>query len=294
MIQELFTEYDGAYADNTKRAYRADFQHYEQWCLDQNIDPFHATDETLSRYVSDLRGHVKPACISRKIHCLSCLFNLLDLPNPTKGKKVKLALKIIYRQEGRAQKQATPLRLDVLQCLQQACGSNLAGDRDRLLLQLGYETMRRRSELVSFRFEHVQSLSKNRHAIWLARSKTDQYGDGKLIPISNELYGMILTWGKRIKAKNGPILRSVSVHGQVGDSLSGDSVPRILKRLQRMANLDGLSPLSGHSFRVGAALDLLEEGVPIYQIMLRGGWSSETSALRYLKSWQPQAMPFFE
>ena len=31
-------------------------------------------------------------------------------------------------------------------------------------------------------------------------------------------------------------------------------------------------PLSGHSFRVGAALDLLEQGEPLERIMLRGGW----------------------
>jgi len=29
--------------------------------------------------------------------------------------------------------------------------------------------------------------------------------------------------------------------------------------------------LSGHSFRVGAALDLLEKGEPLERIMLRGG-----------------------
>ena len=29
-------------------------------------------------------------------------------------------------------------------------------------------------------------------------------------------------------------------------------------------------PLSGHSFRVGAALDLLEQGEPLEKIMLKG------------------------
>ena len=43
--------------------------------------------------------------------------------------------------------------------------------------------------------------------------------------------------------------------------------------------------LSGHSFRVGAALDLLDKNIPLEKIMLRGGWKSETSAMRYLQSW---------
>ena len=37
--------------------------------------------------------------------------------------------------------------------------------------------------------------------------------------------------------------------------------------------------------RVGAALDLLDKNIPLEKIMLRGGWESEASAMRYLKSW---------
>jgi hypothetical protein len=43
--------------------------------------------------------------------------------------------------------------------------------------------------------------------------------------------------------------------------------------------------LSGHSFRVGAALDLLEQGEPIEKIMLRGGWQSDSTAMSYLRNW---------
>ena len=42
--------------------------------------------------------------------------------------------------------------------------------------------------------------------------------------------------------------------------------------------------LSGHSFRVGAALDLLDKGVPFEKIMLRCRWKSENTALRYLRN----------
>ena len=34
-----------------------------------------------------------------------------------------------------------------------------------------------------------------------------------------------------------------------------------------------------------AALDLLDKNIPLEKIMLRGGWKSETSAMRYLQSW---------
>ena len=46
-----------------------------------------------------------------------------------------------------------------------------------------------------------------------------------------------------------------------------------------------IKPKSGHSFRIGAALDLLNRNIPLEKIMLRGGWKSETSTMRYLQSW---------
>ena len=63
------------------------------------------------------------------------------------------------------------------------------------------------------------------------------------------------------------------------------AVNKILKMLQRKAKLEDIGELSGHSLRVGAALDMLERGVPLEKIMLRGGWKSEITAMRYLRNW---------
>ena len=41
--------------------------------------------------------------------------------------------------------------------------------------------------------------------------------------------------------------------------------------------------LSGHSFRVGTALDLLEQGEPLERIMLRGSWQTDSTAMNYLR-----------
>ena len=60
---------------------------------------------------------------------------------------------------------------------------------------------------------------------------------------------------------------------------------KILKALQRKANMKDIGELSGHSFRIGAAVDLLDKNVPLERIMLRGGWKSKNTALRYLRNW---------
>ena len=140
-------------------------------------------------------------------------------------------------------------------------------------------------ETAQFRFEDLKQLSSNKHALLLQHSKTDQYNQGKIIPVSTELSEMILFWSLQINQDSGYILRSFKRNLSVRQSFSPASVNQILKNLQRQAGINQIGELSGHSFRVGAAIDLLDRNIPLEKIMLRGGWKSETSAMRYLQSW---------
>ena len=84
----------------------------------------------------------------------------------------------------------------------------------------------------------------------------------------------------------GYILRSINRHGDFGDNLHPASISTILKALQKDLNMNSNEQLlSGHSFRVGAALDLLEQGEPLERIMIRGGWQTDSTAMAYLRNW---------
>ena len=123
--------------------------------------------------------------------------------------------------------------------------------------------MRRRSELCAFKFEDVDYAPNGKPIIRLNFSKTDQYGTGKVLPISEELLTLLEKW-KGIVGDEGYILRSINKHGHIGDSLNPASISTILKTLQEgLKSGTNQQPLSGHSFRVGAALDLLEQGEPL-------------------------------
>ena len=89
----------------------------------------------------------------------------------------------------------------------------------------------------------------------------------------------------KIKQTDGYILRSFKCDLGVREILDPAALNKILKALQRKAKMKDIGQLSGHSFHVGAAVDLLDKGVPLERIMLRGGWKSENTALRYLKNW---------
>ena len=68
------------------------------------------------------------------------------------------------------------------------------------MLRLGYETMRRRSELCRFKFDDLEKLPNGRAALQLRFSKTDQLGRGKLIAISEDLLALIEAWSGRTGA----------------------------------------------------------------------------------------------
>ena len=191
----------------------------------------------------------------------------------------------MHRKIGRAQEQATPLTKTLLIQLLNNCDNSIMGIRNQVLLRLGYETMLRRSELCAFKFQDADCAPNGKPIIRLNFSKTDQYGTVKVLPISEELLNLLGKW-KGIVDCEGYILRSINKHRQIGDSLNPASISTILKTLQEgLKSESNQQSLSGHSFRVGAALHLLEQGEPLEKIMLRGGWQTDSTAMKYLRNW---------
>ena len=285
MLDQLFVRFDGAFSENTLRAYRSDFQQYESWCAAKQQPSLPATADLLAEYVDFMATENKSATIRRRINSLGTIFKLSKYPDPTKEPEVVLALKRMHRKIGRQQKQAKPLTKEIIDQMLEQCDEGTRGLRNQVLLQLGYETMRRRSEICGFTFYDLTEIPRRGPGIRLVKSKTDQEGSSKLIPISQGLVDLIFRWKVHAKIE-GAILRSIDRHGNIGPQLNPGSVCTILNRLLAETSLpDRETRFSGHSFRVGAAIDLVESGASLEKIMLRGGWRSSDSAMNYLRSW---------
>ena len=230
MIDDILAKFDGAFAENTIRAYRSDFIQYQAWCLENSLAPIPATADTMSMYVDYLSGNNKSATIRRRINSLGMILKLSKNYDPTKQPEVILALKRMHRKIGRAQEQATPLTKTLLNQLLNNCDTSIMGIRNQVLLRLGYETMRRRSELCAFKFEDTCQAPNGKPAIRLNFSKTDQFGTGKILPISEELFDLLEKWRGMI-SQEGYILRSISRHGDFGSNLNPATISTLLKAL---------------------------------------------------------------
>jgi integrase len=138
---------------------------------------------------------------------------LLDHDDPTQAQSVKLAMRRMLRQRGRRQKQALSLVSDLREKLIVACGEDRRGLRDRALIAVGYDTLCRRSELVSLLAQDVDRSSDGSGSVLIRRSKTDQIGEGRFGYLSPVTMDRLIAWLEAVEVAKGPIFRAVHPRG---------------------------------------------------------------------------------
>src|SRR5262249_52155145 len=138
-----------AKAPNTRRAYRADFAHFENWCRSRGRTALLATEETLVLYFSDLASTHKVSSLARRVSPISPAHLAAGVDSPTRTPVIRTLLAGIRRVKGSAAAVKQPVLADDLRRLVQSLPTNLLGLRDRALLLLGFAGAFRRSELVS-------------------------------------------------------------------------------------------------------------------------------------------------
>ena len=285
-LSNLLVHLNGAYAPNTLRAYRADMCEFIQFCGQHSQMAIPASPQVVSSFLMHaLTLGIKTSTIRRKVSSISAIHRLSSQPDPTKHPEVLITLRRISRQLGTRFDQAYPIRKDILDKLLAVCGTDLRGLRDRALLMLAYDSMRRRSELVSLRVEDIEWLSEDGMSILLRKSKTDQDGTGRWIHLSTPSTKVVQDWLEAAQIKEGFIFRGVKPNGLITASLCESRISRIYKTLARRAQLSAriVQSISGHSMRVGGAQDLLIQGSSLPQIMVRGGWAKSDTVIRYVE-----------
>jgi site-specific recombinase XerD len=170
-------------------------------------------------------------------------------------------------------------------------GDSIKGLRDAALLQLAYDILCRRSQLVNLWVDDVVTAphaDEMGYSILLGMSEVDQEAGGRWIPLGDPTIGVIEVWVNAANFSKRPILRSIDGCENICSTLGSGQINRIYKRIARQAGLSSklITRISGHSFRVGAAQDLLASGASMPTIMQRGGWSKSDKVMRYLEQHQ--------
>ena len=233
-------------------------------------------------------GNSRASTIRRKCASISAIYRYGYFEDPSKHPEIKIAIRKINRRLGTRFRQARPINRHMLDKMLHACGDDLRGTRNRMILLLAYTTLRRRSELTSLRVKDLTRCGDGQGLILLRQSKTDQTREGVLLALDIETSLTIRNWISLAGVSDGYLLRDVA-DNSLNLSMDPGHISRIFKSLTVRAKLDP-EQISGHYTRIGAAQDMLSGGSSIGQIMAKVGWSKVDTVMRYVGVGSTEAM----
>ncbi|NCB40060.1 MAG: site-specific integrase [Erysipelotrichia bacterium] len=275
-------------SDNTKRAYRADWKDFEQWCLTHGYFPLPAQSQTICLYLTDLAATKKVSTLQRRVAAIGQAHLAAGYTSPTTHISVRSIMSGIRREFGSMQIGKAPLLIEHIRRMINSLSASKAGVRDKAILLLGFSGAFRRSELIHLDVENI-SFEKEGLIVTLNRSKTDQEGKGqkKGIPYGNfgdtcPVLGL-QEWLTVSGITSGAIFRSIDRHGNVSNKrLSGKAVSLVIKRIAKEVGLDP-KKFAGHSLRAGLATQASISGATEIEIMNQTGHRSINTLRRYIR-----------
>jgi integrase len=142
-------------AENTNKAYAADWKHFSRWCRLKGTEPLPPSPEMVGLYVADLAAATGKApalsvsTIERRLSGLAWNYRQRGFTLDRKDRHIATVLAGIKRKHARPPVQKEAILPEDIQAMVATLPFDLRGLRDRALLLLGYAGGLRRSEIVS-------------------------------------------------------------------------------------------------------------------------------------------------
>tara|TARA_B100002051_G_scaffold261998_1_gene284150 strand:- start:5088 stop:6002 length:915 start_codon:yes stop_codon:yes gene_type:complete len=266
-------------ANNTLRAYKADFKDFALFCQQNGFNSMPSEPKILTLYLTHLSKSTKFSTLKRRLASISVIHKLNGHYLDTKHPIITENLLGIKRVKGSHQKAKNPILISNLKTIIKVIDQDKNEKnkiKNKALLLIGFSGGFRRSELVSIEIDDVEFVTEG-VKIFVKRSKTDQSGEGmtKGIPyFSNPNFCPVVSlknWIKKGEIKSGKIF-----------SMSDKNVALIIKKYVAIAGLDK-NKYSGHSLRSGFATSTAELGAEERSIMAMTGHKTTQMVRRYIK-----------
>jgi integrase len=264
-----------AQADNTQRAYAADWRQFASWLRRQGLAETPPDPEAVGLYLASQveRGGVElsVATLERRLSGIAWRYRQLGQPLDIRDRHIATVLAGIRRRHGRPPTQKAAIFVDELLAMLATLDMDLRGLRDRAILAIGFAGGLRRSEIVGLDCGPRQTEDGSgwielfpEGALLTIRGKTGwrdvEIGRGSrpdTCPVA-----LLETWLRLGRIDHGPLFRAIARKngGVSGARLTDKHVVRLVKTCALAAGLRGdLSEgerriaFGGHSLRAGLA-----------------------------------------
>jgi integrase len=264
-----------AQADNTQRAYAADWRHFASWLRRQGLPETPPDPEAVGLYLAsqvERRGaELSVATLERRLSGIAWRYRQLGEPLAIRDRHIATVLAGIRRRHGRPPSQKAAIFADELLAMLATLEMDLRGLRDRAILAIGFAGGLRRSEIVGLDCGPRQTENGSgwveivpEGALLTIRGKTGwrdvEIGRGSradTCPVA-----LLETWLRLGRITHGPLFRAIARKngGVSGERLTDKHVVRLVQKCALAAGLRGeLSEgerriaFGGHSLRAGLA-----------------------------------------
>ncbi len=272
-----------ATAENTNKAYAADWKHFARWCRQKGTDPLPPSSEMIGLYLTDLaaptngapsRSAARPLSVStidRRLSGLTWNYAQRGFTLDRKDRHIATVLAGIKRKHARPPVQKEAILPEDILAMVATLDFDLRGLRDRAVLLLGYAGGLRRSEIVSLDVGKDHTIDSRGWieilkdgAVLTLNAKTGwrevEIGRGsaeQTCPVH-----ALEQWLHFSKIDFGPVFVRTSRDGKkaLDARLSDKHVARLIKTTvlnsgirSELPEKDRLALFSGHSLRAGLA-----------------------------------------
>lgn len=259
-------------AVNTVRAYDSDWQQFEGWCRQRELEPLPAVSEAVATYLAVLaQAGRADSTIARHLAAIAWRHRQAGevAPQHRDPRDVIADTLAGIRREQRARptrKKTAILAADLARMIAAAEGQSSRAVRDRAVMALGLAAALRRSELVALQLADLE-LVREGLKLTIRHSKTDQEGQGQVIAVPS---GKVLKPVARLNAwlavrggEAGPLFYGTDAQGKVTDQPMSDRA--VARLIQRYAEKIGLDPavVGAHSLRSGFLTEAAKAGASL-------------------------------
>jgi integrase len=299
-----------ARAPSTRRLYASQWKGFVAWCRARDRDPLPAPGAPIdgvliATYLAALAdGAREMAGIEVALSAIAAAYQMHGHLSPRDEVAVRETRKGIRNTIGTAQHGKAALTVEQLERAAASLPEGLAGVRDRALVALGFAGAFRRSELVGVNVEDLRTVPEGLE-VQLHRSKTDQEGSGRVVPIPADpaspldAVRLVSTWLAASGITEGPVFRRIDRWGNLGrarrrpceacarssracEHLTDHHVAVVVKAAAIAAGVDP-DDVAGHTLRASFATAAAAAGASERQIMATTGHKNVAMVQRYIR-----------
>ena len=295
LMEELVNEVaEESRAKTTRYQQGQQWKTFEEWCKARGFQYLPADPETVAVFIyTHGIGGKKPNTLRGYASSIAAEHRSEGHDNPCNDRVAMVIKGFVNRakEAGQREKRAKPLTAADLERIRETARNPRKTERgkerssnaqrrglvDIALISVMRDALLRRSEAAEVRWKHIATEPDGSGRLTIPWSKTDQEGEGVVLYLGPPTMKAL----DLIRPKQRPLPGD---DGDEGEEKVFDLKPAtISERIAAAALAAGLGEgYSGHSCRVGMAVDLAEAGATMPQLQAVGRWKSSQTVARYV------------